>query len=597
MKNSLSPHQFHIPVMGIAYTIDTPAKVAHYGINSSISIIEDHLIEKMRAYYYKLNHQEYTPITKDTVNFRAKRITDYLNLIGAEVKKKVEEVKTAAFTSTSEITKYFDLLPEVSELKQKYLHFLNLEESSSAKETLEAQLRNEVKAGAIEVNIMTKVDREQLDENKEPIENGSDALQALKGYAESNLENSTLVFSAGMNPRLFNYLSSFDSFQPDNNGNFKKAIAIKVSDYRSALIQGKYLAKRGIWVSEFRIESGLNCGGHAFATDGFLLGPIMEEFKQKKEELSAELASLYRNSLAEEIEITELPEIKITVQGGIGTFDEDNLLKGYYEADATGWGSPFLLCPEATQVDEQTLGKLQKAKEKDIVLSHSSPLGVRFNYLKGASGEEFRRKNLLRNRPGSSCPEKLLQSNTEFTTEPICTASHKYQKLKMQQIQHSDLPEEAKAKEIDLLIQKECLCTGLCNSVAKNYDFQFVKKMDFVTVCPGPNLAYFNDKYSLKELIDHIYGRKNVLSGYRPHMFIKELQLYINHLRELLDSTDFSNKREAKKFDKFSQNLEDGIAYYNQLYFEGLISNKQFSTDLLSCESQIQEITKQVKAA
>lgn len=52
---------------------------------------------------------------------------------------------------------------------------------------------------------------------------------------------------------------------------YYKKVVIKVSDYRSALIQGKYLAKKGIWVSEFRIESGLNCGGHAFATDGYLL--------------------------------------------------------------------------------------------------------------------------------------------------------------------------------------------------------------------------------------------------------------------------------------------------------------------------------------
>ena len=51
------------------------------------------------------------------------------------------------------------------------------------------------------------------------------------------------------------------------------------------MIQGNYLAKKGLWVSEYRIESGLNCGGHAFATDGFLLGHILEEFKNKTNEL------------------------------------------------------------------------------------------------------------------------------------------------------------------------------------------------------------------------------------------------------------------------------------------------------------------------
>ena len=40
----------------------------------------------------------------------------------------------------------------------------------------------------------------------------------------------------------------------------------------------------GIQVSEYRIESGLNCV-HAFATDGLMCGPIMEEFKKNKQTL------------------------------------------------------------------------------------------------------------------------------------------------------------------------------------------------------------------------------------------------------------------------------------------------------------------------
>jgi len=31
------PHSFHIPVMGTGFTIDTPLKVARYGISSVIS--------------------------------------------------------------------------------------------------------------------------------------------------------------------------------------------------------------------------------------------------------------------------------------------------------------------------------------------------------------------------------------------------------------------------------------------------------------------------------------------------------------------------------------------------------------------------------
>ena len=37
-------HTFHIPVMGTAFTADTPLKVAQYGIDSVVSIVDDVLI-------------------------------------------------------------------------------------------------------------------------------------------------------------------------------------------------------------------------------------------------------------------------------------------------------------------------------------------------------------------------------------------------------------------------------------------------------------------------------------------------------------------------------------------------------------------------
>ena len=43
-------HSFHIPVMGIGFTIDTPLKVAPFCIDSVISIVDDIIIEQMREY-------------------------------------------------------------------------------------------------------------------------------------------------------------------------------------------------------------------------------------------------------------------------------------------------------------------------------------------------------------------------------------------------------------------------------------------------------------------------------------------------------------------------------------------------------------------
>jgi hypothetical protein len=59
-----------------------------------------------------------------------------------------------------------------------------------------------------------------------------------------------------------------------------------------------------------------------------------------------------------------------------------------------------------------------------------------------------------------------------------------------------------------------------------------------VAICPGPNLAYFSRKLSLHDMVDHIYGRKNVIErNDRPHMFVKELRLYLKYFMDKLEDT------------------------------------------------------------
>ncbi len=67
-------HTFHIPVMGTGFTLDTPLKVAHLGIDSVVSIVDDVLIEKMRRMLCRRFDISYTAITKNAEDFRAKRI-------------------------------------------------------------------------------------------------------------------------------------------------------------------------------------------------------------------------------------------------------------------------------------------------------------------------------------------------------------------------------------------------------------------------------------------------------------------------------------------------------------------------------------------
>ena len=590
-------HKFHIPVMGLAYTIDTPIKVARFGISSVISIVEDRLIEMMRSHYYPSIGQTYQPITTNEPDYRAKRITDYLNLVNTIVQEQVDKLKKSAFETGSEIVKYFEMLPDDCTVKLLYRQMVctnnNLE-----KKKLEDHLRTQIRPGGIDVNIMTKVDRETF--NKEGIlqEDGSEAVSALRGYAKSNLSDSSVIFSAGMNPRLYNYLGNCGGFDVNGDGGFTKKVIIKVSDYRSALIQGKYLAKKGIWVSEFRIESGLNCGGHAFATDGYLLGPILEEFKINRQELKDTLFEIYNTAQEKKSnqKIIYPPAIKITVQGGIGTSEEDGFLHNHYQLDSTGWGTPFLLVPEATTVDEHTLQLLCAAKEKDVVLSRNSPLGVRFHYLKGTSSDTEKLNRIINGKPGSPCTEKHLAFNTEFTKEPICTASIKYQQLKIEHLKLLNLPENDYTKQVNEVLDKECLCIGLSNAATLNYGEEFVKNLNAVTICPGPNIANFSKTVSLQTMVDHIYGRTNIITNpQRSNMFIAELHLYINYLKEqLIEAIAPDQILKRKKYcAAFYHNMMKGISYYRTEPAIAFTNRKIFDKDLDFCETELDSLNYQ----
>ncbi|MDP9080245.1 MAG: S49 family peptidase [Bacteroidota bacterium] len=577
-------HTFHIPVLGLGYSIDTPLKVSRYGISSVLSIVDDELIERMREYHSEKNNEVYNAISKSEVDSRARRITAYLNLLARAVNRQFENLKAELFEAGSDLCRYFELLPEKALLRQGYDLMMEYPDNER-KAIFQNILRQHMTKGSIDVNIMSKVDKMNFTaEGEYTGSENTDALAALRGFAESDLE-SAIILSAGMNPRLYSYIESFNDFFPDKTGKLRKRIILKVSDFRSALIQAKFLAKKGLWVSEFRVESGLNCGGHAFATDGFLLGPILEEFKEKRQEMVDELYSIYQGALINKnIACDQVPEQRLSVQGGIGTAAESNFLMERYHLDATGWGSPFLLVPEVTNVDEETLMQLAGAREDDFYLSGASPLGILFNNFKPASMEKQRNERIENDRPGSPCTKKYLCTNTEFTEKPICTSSREYQNLKIKQLQALSLPEDEYREQFDTITEKICLCEGLCSSAYLKYNINKPKENTAVSICPGPNMAYFSRIYSLEEMVSHIYGRLDLLENIkRPHVFIKELNLYIDYLQADLEKhiKDLNDKK-RKHLDKFKAQLQNGIAYYKQLFSEW--------PELIASESKLDSI-------
>jgi hypothetical protein len=556
-------HKFYIPVMGTGFTIDTPVKVARYGISSVVSLVDDVLIEQMRRRISGDNDAPFEEIKSKDEDSRARRITSYLNLMDEVIEKQVGNLRASLFEKGTEITRYFEMLPE-SPLRAAYQKMqATLEPEERTR--LQNLLREKIQIGAIDVNIMTKLDRARKMKDDSLSPKFSDAMSALRGFAQSKLRSS-VILSAGMNRKLFAYLTEFGDFFPDETGDIRKRIVLKVSDFRSALIQGKMLARQGLWVSEYRVESGLNCGGHAFGGKGTLLGPVLEQFHTERAHLAEQLQEIWAGGmekLGRKIP-EELMTLRVTVQGGIGTAEENDLLEKKYEVDGMGWGSPFLLVPDVINIDPDHLKKIQAAGENDVHLSGGSPLGVPFWCLKTSKSELHRLELIQEGKPGSACPKGFLVSNTEFTKVPICTASRAYQRRKLNELQALDISDSQRRFEEDTIKDKACICHDLAGSATVTYG---IDPNASTAVCCGPNTVYFSRVARLREMVDHIYGRARLpLNTERPHMFLKELSLNLERLQ-----TEVERRKQGlieatpKSTQEVRDNLAGGIAHYKAL--------------------------------
>ena len=578
-------HTFHIPVMGTAFTAETPLRVAKYGIDSVIALADDVLLERLRKIYSDENDITYLEIKNNTKDYRSNRITAYLDMVNDLVSEKFDEFITSTSSKFEEVKRYFEMLPDGSSIKDDFHDIIS---KPFTFEDLSDWLKENLSFGSIDVNIMTKVDKTNYFKKEELPSEYNDAHAALRGFAKSNLESS-VIFSAGMNPRLYGYITQFEDFFPDENGYIKKKIVLKVSDFRSAVIQGKFLAKKGLWISEYRIESGLNCGGHAFATDGYLMGPILAEFKDRRQELIDETFEVCKGALENEGRIVpkSLP-IKVTAQGGVATSEEHNFLIDEYNLDSVGWGTPFLLVPEATTVDAATRKQLQEAKEKDLYLSSVSPLGVPFNNLRDSSKDVEKEQKIADGNPGSPCPRKFLALSNEYGTEGVCTASRLYQKNKIEE------------QGISVAItEKACLCMGLAATTVINYGVE-TRESKGVSICPGPNMAYFNKELSLTDMSYHIYHDANgIVREDRPNMFINELNMYLIYLSKKIEEHKVDwGRRSDRYLNTFSENMNNGISYYNKMFnsigstFSGVkdIANKSLNEAMESMKRMGEEI-------
>ncbi|MFT6037048.1 MAG: hypothetical protein ACI9XJ_002638, partial [Marivirga sp.] len=176
--------------------------------------------------------------------------------------------------------------------------------------------------------------------------------------------------------------------------------------------------------------------------------------------------------------------------------------------------------------------KIIGAEEKDLYLSGVSPLGVPFNNLRDNTKDIEKLGLMAKGRPGSLCPKKYLALNKSYNEEGMCTASRQFQHLKLKELEDADISKEEYNAGYEKITEKACICRGLGTSALLNNDIETRKEGAGISVCPGPNMAYFSKQMSLNEMLNHIYGRLDVISrDDRPNMYLKELSLYVDYLK------------------------------------------------------------------
>jgi hypothetical protein len=211
-------------------------------------------------------------------------------------------------------------------------------------------------------------------------------------------------------------------------------------------------------------------------------------------------------------------------------------------------------------VDATTRELLRQAREDDLYMSDVSPLGIPFNNVRKTGSEIWTQKRVAKGRPGSPCPKQILVSNTEFTQKPICLASREYQKTKLKEIDKLDISADEKSRRYKKVMEKTCICDHLGNGALIDLGIAQEKNSP-QSICPGPNIEWFDKFYTLEEMVDHIYGRgSSLVSSKRPHMFAKEIVMYVNYFERMVADSSLTPST-IKALLEFKNNLEAGLDF------------------------------------
>ena len=168
-------------------------------------------------------------------------------------------------------------------------------------------------------------------------------------------------------------------------------------------------------------------------------------------------------------------------------------------------------------------------------------------------------------------------------------ASRAYQKRRLAELQIEGRSHEDATRIAERVTRKACICHDLGGGVTKSMG---IDNKATPAVCPGPGILSFKREATLEEMLDHIYGRGDLLATDRPSVFITELRLYIDHLAEEVAAQETGEAiRKNGQLARFRANLLQAIEYYRALARSAVKHERtRFLRDLADLEARLDSI-------
>ena len=496
-----------------------------------MSIVDDALIEQVRRHHATRSGcalRRHRAAGARRARAAHHRVVD---LVHDLLERQMTALRALPFAPGNDKTKYFELLPDDTPLRAPTGRSARCRRDRERARAGD-ELTRAMVPGSADVNIMTKLDRARAGPRRRRARARAVGRQGSAARVRGVAPRVGPRAVGRDEPDAVRLARAIPGVLPGRPGAHRQGIILKVSDFRSALVQGRFLAKKGIEIKELRIESGLNCGGHLFATDGELLGPILDEVPRSTRRAAGGLRAGRRASTTRSTAMPFVGEPSRRASRCRAASATTVRSGGSASTTApTGRAGRRRSCSfrEATALDDATRAQLAAATPADLYVSDASPLGVPFNNLRGSSSEVWTTGRIDEGHPGSRCPRGYLESNTELTNTPMCTASREYQTAKLASLGFAaPPPADTTDPRVRAVYAKACICHHLGNGAL--VDLGIARPGLPVAVCPGPNIAWFDREYTLREMVDHVYGRgASLVPASRPHCLAKELEMVVDH--------------------------------------------------------------------